>query len=425
MPSPTWKLDRRTFLRGTGVALALPLLEATTPRPAAAAAPRQTPRRLVCIGSEYGMHAPAFFPTGTGSDFALTELLSPLEKNRRHWSVIEGLDHGVGGGHKGVQAFLTGIRFSFQRSGMYSLDQYAADRIGSETRFASLPLDIGGSNSWSWNRYGVKLQGIGNPQTLFDRLFRQTSEGEKTRRRRELDTRGSILDAVLASARQIDRTLGQNDRHRFREYLNAIDETERRLKRAGFWLNQPKPRGTETGEFPVTKGNSGGQDKRLTTMKLMFDLLTLALQTDSTRIATLHVPGGNGRFQIDGVGDGYHSLSHHGQDPEKIKQLKLIEVEYSRALARFLDQLAGVSEGDATLLDNTIVYFGSGMGNASSHSNRNLPVLVAGGGFRQGRSLKFTEGKTPLCNLYVSMLQQLGIETDSFSNATGTLTGFA
>ena len=301
MPSPTWKLDRRTFLRGTGVALALPLLEATTPRPAAAAAPRQAPRRLVCIGSEYGMHAPAFFPTRTGSDFALTELLKPLEKNRRNWSVIEGLDHGVGGGHKGVQAFLTGVRFSFQRSGMYSLDQYAADRIGSETRFASLPLDIGGSNSWSWNRYGVKLQGIGNPQTLFDRLFRQTSEGEKTRRRRELDTRGSILDAVLASARQIDRTLGHNDRHRFREYLNAIDETERRLKRAGYWLNQPKPRGTETGEVPVTKGNSGGQDKRLTTMKLMFDLLTLALQTDSTRIATLHVPGGNGSFRVSSI----------------------------------------------------------------------------------------------------------------------------
>ncbi len=422
MPSPTWKLDRRTFLRGSGVTLALPLLEATCPRTTAAEpSPRQAPRRLVCIGSSYGVHAPAFFPAETGNDFALTELLTPLKNSRRHWSVIEGLDHGVGGGHKGVQAFLTGVRFSFQRGGMYSLDQYAADRIGSETRFASLSLDVGGGSSWSWNRYGVKLRGIGNPQVLFDHLFRQTSTADKSRRHRELDTRGSILDAVLASARQIDRTLGHSDRHRFREYLNAINETERRLKRAGHWLNQPKPQQ----DFPGTKKNSNGQDKRLAIMKLMFDLMTLALQTDSTRIASLHIPGGNGRFQIDGVGDGYHSLSHHGQDPVKIKQLKLIEIEYTRALARFLDQLAAVSEGDGTLLDNTIVYFGSGMGNASSHSNRNLPVLVAGGGFQHGRSLKFAPGKIPLCNLYVSMLQQLGIETDSFSNATGTLTGFA
>ncbi|MDP7277123.1 MAG: DUF1552 domain-containing protein [Planctomycetaceae bacterium] len=422
MPSPTWKLDRRTFLRGTGVTLALPLLEATCPRTTAAEpSPRQSPRRLVCIGSSYGVHAPAFFPAKTGNDFALTELLTPLKNSRRHWSVVEGLDHGVGGGHKGVQAFLTGVRFSFQRGGMYSLDQYAADRIGSETRFASLSLDVGGGSSWSWNRYGVKLRGIGNPQALFDHLFRQTSTDEKSRQRRELDTRGSILDAVLASARQIDRTLGHNDRHRFREYLNAINETERRLKRAGHWLNQPKPQQ----EFPGTNKSNNGQDKRLAIMKLMFDLMTLALQTDSTRIASLHIPGGNGRFQIDGVGDGYHSLSHHGQDPAKIKQLKLIEIEYTRALARFLDQLAAVSEGDGTLLDNTIVYFGSGMGNASSHSNRNLPVLVAGGGFQHGRSLKFPPGKIPLCNLYVSMLQQLGIETDSFSTATGTLTGFA
>ena len=171
--------------------------------------------------------------------------------------------------------------------------------------------------------------------------------------------------------------------------------------------------------------NSGGGDKRLDGMRITFDLLALALQTDSTRIATVHIPGGNGRFQIDGVNDGYHSLSHHGQDPEKISQLKLIEIEYSRALARFLDRLAATNDGRATLLDNTTVFFGSGMGNASSHSNRNLPVLVAGGGFQHGRSLKFEPGKTPLCNLYVTMLQRLGIETDSFGNATGTLNDFA
>ena len=427
------KLNRRTFLHGAGVTIGLPLLEAmSTGAPSAARSRETNPKRLVCIGTEYGMHAPAFFPKTTGTDFSMTELLAPLEKHRRKWTIIEGLDHRVGGGHKGVQAFLTGIRFSFNRSGMYSLDQYAADRIGSETRFASLPLDIGGSNSWSWNRYGVKLQGIGNPQLLFDRLFRQTSATEQRTRRRELDTRNSILDAVLASARRIDGKLGPADRHRFREYLNAIDETERRLKQAGYWLKQPKPSATGADDAVAEStrgnkggGNKGGGDKRLDGMRIMFDLLALALQTDSTRIATLHIPGGNGRFQIDGVNDGYHSLSHHGQDPEKISQLKLIEIEYSRALARFIDRLAETRDGKDTLLENTTVFFGSGMGNASSHSNRNLPVLVAGGGFQHGRSLKYEQGKTPLCNLYVTMLQRLGIETGSFGNATGTLTGFA
>ncbi len=424
------KLNRRTFLHGTGVTIGLPLLEAmSTAAPSAARNRKADPKRLVCIGTEYGMHAPAFFPRTTGTDFGVPELLAPLEKHRRNWTIIEGLDHRVGGGHKGVQAFLTGQRFSFNRGGMYSLDQYAADRIGSETRFASLPLDIGGSNSWSWNRYGVKLQGIGNPQLLFDRLFRQTSSAERKVRRRELDTRNSIIDAVLASARRIDRDLGPADRHRFREYLNAIDETEQRLKRAGHWLTQPKPSAGEGTAIENRKGkkseNSDSGDKRLDGMRITFDLLALALQTDSTRIATVHIPGGNGRFQIDGVNDGYHSLSHHGQDPEKISQLKLIEIEYSRALARFLDRLADTRDGTHTLLENTTVFFGSGMGNASSHSNRNLPVLVAGGGFQHGRSLKFEPGKTPLCNLYVTMLQQLGIETGSFGNATGTLSGFA
>ena len=418
------ELNRRTFLRGTGVSISLPLLEAMASGAAVADRTRAVaPKRLVCIGTEYGMHAPAFFPKTTGTDFAMPELLAPLAKHRRNWTIIEGLDHRVGGGHKGVQAFLTGQRFSFNRGGMYSLDQYAADRIGSETRFASLPLDIGGSNSWSWNRYGVKLQGIGNPQLLFDRLFRQASAAERKVRRRELDTRNSILDAVLDSARRIDGQLGPADRHRFREYLNAIDETERRLKRAGYWLKQPKP--SAAGADDAVAGNKGGGDKRLDGMRIMFDLLALALQTDSTRIATLHIPGGNGRFQIDGVNDGYHSLSHHGRDPGKISQLKLIEIAYSRALARFIDRLADTRDGEATLLENTMVFFGSGMGNASSHSNRNLPVLVAGGGFRHGRSLKYEPGKTPLCNLYVTMLQRLGIETASFGNASGTLTGFA
>ncbi len=365
------------------------------------------------------MHAPAFFPSTTGPDYTLPELLVPLQPTRNALTVIEGLDHQLGGGHKGVQGFLTGERFSFSNSSMYSLDQYAADRVGNDTRFPSLTLDLNGTNSWSWNRYGVKMRGIGNPNQLFDMLFQPLLPNEKQRATAEINVEKSVLDTIARSGKQLDNKLGSQDRHKFQEYLNAVEETGRRLDRSRHWIRQDKPAVQDAKN--ALHQPSSGEDRRYITMRSMFDLCALAFRTDSTRIVTIHIPGGNGVLKLDGISDGYHSLSHHGQDPEKIRQLKRVELQYVKELARFLNTLKDIPDGNGSMLDHTLIYFGSGMGNASSHSNRNLPVLLAGGNMKHSHSLKYQRDSKPLCNLYVSMLQWLGVETDSFGNSSGNM----
>ncbi len=407
---------RRQFIKQLGLCSTLPFFQSVNQLAAQSSSP---PKRLVCIGTEYGMHAPAFFPTTSGPDYALPELLLPLKPARGALTVIEGLDHQLGGGHKGVQGFLTGERFSFSKSSMYSLDQYAADRIGNDTRFPSLTLDLNGSNSWSWNRYGVKMRGIGNPAQLFDMLFKPLLTNQKEQAATKINNDQSVLDTIARSAKQLNSKLGSQDRHKFQEYLNAIQETSRRLNRSRYWIGQDKPVVADAEN--AIQQQSGGEDRRYLTMRSMFDLCALAFRTDSTRIVTLHVPGGNGVLQLEGISDGYHSLSHHGQDPDKIDQLKRVELEYIKELARFMHTLASIPEGNGSLLDHTLIYFGSGMGNASSHSNRNLPVLLAGGNMKHGNSLKYEPDSKPLCNLYVSMLQWLGVETDSFAGSRGNM----
>ena len=217
----------------------------------------------------------------------------------------------------------------------------------------------------------------------------------------------------------MEKKLGSQDRHKFQEYLNAIEETQRRLSRAGYWIGKDKP--VLPGSENALQHKSGGEERRFVAMRSMFDLCALAFRTDSTRIVTMHIPGGNGVLKLDGINDGYHSLSHHGQDPKKIEQLKQIELEYIKELAHFIQTLKDIPEGNGSMLDHTLIYFGSGMGNASSHSNRNLPVLLAGGNMKHGSSLKYEQDSKPLCDLYVSMLQWMGVETDSFSSSRGNM----
>jgi len=407
---------RRQFIKQLGLCSTLPFFQSINQLAAQSSAP---PKRLVCIGTEYGMHTPAFFPTTTGPNYTLPELLQPLKPIRDSITVIEGLDHQLGGGHKGVQGFLTGERFSFSKSSMYSLDQYAADQVGNDTRFPSVTLDLYGSNSWSWNRYGVKMRGIGDPTQLFDMLFKPLLARQKEEATAQINVEQSVLDTVGRSAQRLEKLLGSQDRHKFQEYLNAIEETSRRLKRTGYWIGQDKPAVPDAEN--AIRPKSSGADRRYLGLRSMFDLCALAFRTDSTRIVTLHVPGGNGVLQLDGISDGYHSLSHHGQDPDKIGQLKRIELEYVKELAHFIQTLQKIPEGNGSMLDNTLIYFGSGMGNASSHSNRNLPVLLAGGNMRHGNSLKYRRDSKPLCDLYVSMLQWLGVETISFAGSRGNM----
>ena len=280
------RISRRTVLRGTGTLLALPWLESLSGA-ASTAAPATRPKRLVIVGSSYGQYPGAFFPKNSGLDYELSEYLQPLSGLKNHFTVMQGLDHGLGGGHKGVSAWLTGVRYEPGAGNrMYSVDQFAADRIGGTTRYPSLSLSLQSSESVSWNRNGVCLRSIGEPQTLFDLLFRTDGADERRQQHRRLSSDQAVLDVVLQSARDMRGQLGQSDRAKFEEYLNAVDEIEQQLTRSDDWLDREKPDPELLGlssapGYADLEANGG---LRMASMRGMFDLMALALQTDSSRV---------------------------------------------------------------------------------------------------------------------------------------------
>jgi hypothetical protein len=411
------KLDRRRFLRAAGVSLALPWLDALAQAPAA-----QPPRRMVCICTPLGLHAPYLFPREAGRDYRLTPYLEVLRELRDDFTIISGLAHPeVGSSHDSIFSFLTAaphpeIRAGFRNS--ISLDQLAASRIGGETRFPSLALSCEGF-SLSWTRSGAIVPSDSFPSHVFARLFLDGRPEEVQAEARRLRDGRSILDTVGDQARRMQPALGVADRDRLDEYFTSVRELERGLARSEEWSRRPRPRVNARQPQDIQSGAD-----LIGRARLMFDLIHLALQTDSTRLITLLLLGTSLVPPIAGVSLGHHDLSHHGQDPSKIAQLRTIELEKMGAFRGFLARLKETREQGASLLERTTVFFSSNLGNASSHSTRNLPVLLAGGSFRHGRHLAFNPASPPpLCNLYVTMLQRLGLEVDRFGSSTGTLTG--
>jgi hypothetical protein len=414
-------LHRRTFLRAAGVSLALPWLEATSVT-AGKAAPAKTPRRMVCICTPLGLHPAHFFPEKACKDYALTPYLEVLKEFRNDFTVVSGLSHPeVGSSHDSIYSFLTASPHPEQRAGFkntISLDQFAADHIGGETRFASLPLSCEGF-SLSWTRSGAIVPSDSFPSSVFARLFIEGRPEEVAAQTRRLRDGQSILDAVRDQTKSIQPSLGASDREKLDEYFTSVRELEQRLARAEEWSKKPKPK--VDAKPPQNNANPADLVGK---SQLMFDLMHLALQTDSTRLITLLLLGTSLVPPIQGVNQGHHDLSHHGQDPKKIEQLKAIEIELLKTFRDFLTKLKGSKEEGETLLDRTSVFFSSNLGNASNHATKNLPVLLAGGSFKHGQHLAFDAAKPPpLANLYVSMLQRTGIETDKFGSSTGTLTG--
>jgi hypothetical protein len=414
MPST---LTRRHFLRAAGVSLALPWLDALAQSPAA-----RPPRRMVCICAPLGLHAPNLIPERAGRDYPFTPYLDVLRELRDDFTVISGLAHPeVGSSHDSIFSLLTAaphpeIRAGFRNS--ISLDQFAAAQLGGETRFASLALSCEGF-SLSWTRSGAIVPSDSFPSTVFARLFLEGRPDEVQAQVRRIRDGRSILDAVGAQARSMQPRLGAADRDKMDEYFSSVRELERGLARSEEWSRRPRPRV----EARPPQDNRNPADV-VGKAQLMFDLIHLALQTDSTRLVTLLLLGTSLVPPIAGVNLGHHDLSHHGQDPAKIAQLRAVELAKMQTFRGFLAKLKDTREGDATLLDRTTVFLGSNLGNASSHSSRNLPVILAGGGFRHGQHLAFNPvNPPPLSNLYVSMLQRLGIDADRFGSSTGTLTG--
>lgn len=414
-------LDRRTLLRAAGVTLALPVLDYFAPRARCSESSRPR-RRMVCINTPLGLHPANFFPEKAGPDYELSPYLEVLKDFREDFTVISGLSHpDVGPSHDSNQSFLTGAPHPERRAGFrnsISVDQVAAENLLGETRFASLALTCEGQ-TLSWTRSGAPVPADSWPSSVFAKLFLEGRPDEVQAQTRRLEDGQSVLDVVREQSRRLQNKLGANDREKLDEYFTSVRELEQRLKMAEAWSKKPKPKV----EAKQPQNIANGADL-IGKTRLWFDLIHLALQTDSTRLITLQLLGTSSVPPIAGVSQGHHDLSHHGQDPAKIAQLKALELEKMRTLRDFLTQLKQTQEEGESLLDRTSVFFSSNLADASKHSVKNMPVLLAGGGFRHGQHLAFAEeGHPPLCNLFVSMLQRLGVEADNFSSSTGTLTG--
>lgn len=411
------RLTRRTLLRGAGVALALPLLDAMTPA-FAAEKKAAAPQRFVALNIPLGFHSPDFFPKEAGRDYGLSPYLEVAKDIRNDFTVCSGMSHpDVDGGHSAEKSFLTGAPHpgapSFTNT--ISLDQYLAKRIGDETRFASLTL---GSHSLSWSANGVCIPTENSPAGLFAKLFLKGSEQDIATQEAQLQDGRSILDVLLAEAQAMQGRISVADRAKLDQYFTAVRESEQRLAKAKAWLKTPKP--TVDAQAPPVlpwqdfTGNFRG----------FLDVVRLALQTDSTRVVTFGGDGGSPVAPIKGVTQAYHTLSHHGLNAGLIEELRIIDRETIKIWAEFVASLKATPEGDTSLLTNTQVLLGSNLGNANSHSTTNLPIIHAGGRFRHGQHLAFDQKQnTPLCNLFVSVLQGCDQEVDRFASSTGTLTG--
>lgn len=402
--------------------MGLPMLECFTPRHVRGAESSRVPRRMVCINTPLGLHPPHFFPKTAGRDYELSPYLEVLQDFRQDFTVISGLAHpDVGPSHDSNQSFLTAAPHPERRAGFknsISLDQFAAEKTYGVTRFPTLPLSCEGSGL-AWTRSGAPVPTESWPSSVFTKLFLEGRPDEVEAQARRLADGQSVLDSVREQARKMERTLGPGDREKLNEYFTSVRELEQRLAQAQAWSKKPKPK--VDAKPPVNVQNSADLIGK---SRVWFDLIHLALQTDSTRLVTLQLLGTSSVPPIAGVSQGHHDLSHHGQDATKIAQLKLLEIEKLKTLRDFLAQLKATTEEGETLLDRTMIFFSSNLGDAGKHSVKNLPVLLAGGGFRHGQHLAFDEDRhPPLCNLFVSMLQRMDIEADQFGSSTGTLTG--
>jgi hypothetical protein len=410
IPSITRPFSRRTFLRGAGVAMALPWLNAM--RPAFAAGKPDIPRRMVCIETNMGILPQFFFPEKPGADYTLSPYLQRLADFRGQFTVFSGVSHpGVTGGHAAEKCFLTGTPHP-ERGGFrnwVSLDQFAAEQIGSRTRYPSLVLHVGNEGqTLSYTRSGAPIPPERKARKLFEKLFVQGNAAEVAAAVEALRQGRSTLDFVGEQSKRLNGSLPAVDRQRLEQYFSSVRDLEQRLHSAEEWEQKPKPKVTAQ---PPTDIEDAKEFARQT--RVMFDVIKLALETDSSRLVSVFIDT-----------TVIHNITHHGNRPEVLVELRGKEDGQFDALAGFLKVLSEAREGGEKLLDRTQILYGTCMGSANSHANTNLPVLLAGGGYRHGQHLAFDkENNYPLTNLFVSMLQRLGVEAREFSTGKGTMRG--
>ncbi len=420
---PKSPLSRRSFLRGAGVAIALPTLDAMLPRLVAAPV-GPAPRRMVAIQTNMGILPQHFFPKEAGKGYALTPYLEILKAHREKFTVFSGVSHpDVDGAHEAERAFLSATPHpgSSAFKSTISLDQLAAERMGPITRFGSFTLAVNaeGNQGMSFSRSGVKVPPEKSPAALYRKMFLQGKASEVDDRIADLQRGRSLLDFVSDRAKTLNKELSPADRRRMDQYFSAVRDLEVQLQQAQEWERKPKPKA------PAAEPKDFAEQKQMTQrVQLMLDVVKMGLETDSTRVVSLFINTFSVVAEVPGVKEETHSLTHHGNRPEALDQLFRIESALFKTLNTFLDGLAGVKEEGDALLDRTMVLYGTPMGSANSHANTNLPILLAGGGFKHAGHLAFDAKKNyPLPNLYVSMLNRMGLPLDKFATSTGTMRG--
>jgi BMFP domain-containing protein YqiC len=421
-------MARRTLLKGAGVALALPFLDlmASPFARAAAGGAASAARRFLAINQNLGVLPDLFFPANGGRDYTPSPYLQLLQDHRQDFTVMSGVSHpGVDGSHTSDICFLTAAPHpgssSFRNT--ISLDQFIAERIGIQTRYPSLTLAVNTrSRSLSYSGTGVAIPPEDRAAEVFKQLFLQGTREQVEAQIRQLDTGRSILDAVADHASDLKRKGSARDRERLDQYFSSVRDLENRLTASRGWEEKPKPVVKE--QAPIDPTDPA---LYLDKVEIMYNLARLALETDSTRAITLMLDSvSTPALTVPGatITDGYHNLSHHGRSEDKRHQLRALDEAHMRLLAKLFTSLKAVREGEETLLDRTMVYFGSNLGDANKHVTTNVPVIFAGGGFKHGQHLMFdTEKNYPLANLFVSVLQRMNIPVDRFASATGTMRG--
>tara|TARA_Y100001934_G_scaffold213335_1_gene252591 strand:- start:1982 stop:3244 length:1263 start_codon:yes stop_codon:yes gene_type:complete len=413
-------IQRRRFLTAAGVSIALPLFEAHAND---SRTNNEKPvKRFVCLSNNYGVYRDAFFPSTdqAGNDYDIPETLKPLERHRDQFTTFSNLDHGNTIGHQGVPVLLSGVRphlASYFTEGNLSVDQKIAEYEGANTRFPSMTVRVNESNLISFTRTGVQVPAI-DLRGMFRALFIEDAADKKLTAADKLQRQTSILDVVLEKAKIVEKDLNKRDKRKFAEYLEAVRSLEKKIELQQPWLDRPKPT-TDLIEPQQGKGTEAD-------LKAMVELIALAIQTDSTRAITLSSGFANGDFGLSG---GYHGFSHHGNRANHIDALKKIENNIMRQMSHLIDLLKSQEDilNGGTLLDHTTVMFGCGMA-TGPHSTKNLPLVVAGGGFKHGEHKVYPDPdsahRIPAANLLLSILQNHGLEVDQFGTSTGTLTDF-
>ena len=424
--------SRRKFLRGVGTFMSLPLLESIRPACSRAATSseldRAKPRRMLGICNNLSLLPDNFFPKQAGRDYALSPYLKLLESHRNDFTVFTGVSHpDVDGGHPADVCFLSAAPHpnssGFRNS--ISIDQTMAERVGHLTRFPSLTLGVNakaGLTSLSFTASGALIPCENNASDVFRQMFIQGTASEVAAQMQRLDEGQSIMDAVAGQAKDLQRKVAARDRNRLDQYFTSVRELEQRLQMSRSWGNSPLP--VVNQPIPV---DPASPKEYMDKVKLMYDMARLAFETDSTRCISLMLDGLHSpaiEFGDTKFTDSYHLTSHHGKKEGKLKFLKAADEEHMKLLAGFYSDLKAVEEDGEPLLDRTMVLYGSNMNSANSHATTNLPILLAGGGFKHGQHLVFDKDRNyPLPNLFVSMLQRMGIESDRFSASTGTMRG--